>query len=265
MKNIVKAALVSFFAASIVSQSSAFAQSISTQDALALLQKADANTAYTTTDFRADYALVQEKPGQGKSTLAATMYRRDSSSAFTILITGPEKDKGKGYVQFDNNIWFYDPADKQFVFTSAHDKFQGSNANNADLTPQHYSRDYTISSAERVKLSALDCVLFTLKASSNSVDYPLIKLWVTEADGLIRKREDYSLSGQLLRTTAIPSYQKYSSYSVPDKMLIVDSLRGKKINGKMQYEKTQITITNVSFAKQNDNIYTKKYVEMQSH
>ena len=47
-------------------------------------------------------------------------------------------------------------------------------------------------------------------------------------------------------------------------MLIVDNLRGKKINNKMQYEQTQITITDVSFAKQSDAVYTKKYVEMQS-
>lgn len=265
MKHSIKAALSFFIAIHVASCIALFAETLSKDDALTLLQKADATTAYTSTDFCADYAIVQTKPGQGMSTLAATMYRRDSASAFTILITGPEKDKGKGYVQFDNNIWFYDPADEQFVFTSAHDKFQGSNANNADFTPQHYSRDYTISSAERVKLNALTCVLFTLKASSNAVDYPLIKLWVTESDALIRKREDYSLSGQLLRTTAIPSYKKYSSYSVPDKMLIVDNLRGKKIDGKMQYEKTQITISNVSFAKQNDTVYTKKYVEMQSH
>ena len=50
-------------------------------------------------------------------------------------------------------------------------------------------------------------------------------------------------------------------------MLIVDNLRGKKISGKMQYEQTQITLAilqNVSFAKQNNTVYTKKYVEMMS-
>ena len=47
-------------------------------------------------------------------------------------------------------------------------------------------------------------------------------------------------------------------------MLIIDNLRGKKINNKMQYEQTQITISNVSFAKQNNTVYTKKYVEMMS-
>lgn len=47
-------------------------------------------------------------------------------------------------------------------------------------------------------------------------------------------------------------------------MLLVDNLRGKKIDGKMQYEKTQVTITNVSFAKQKDSVYSKKYIESMS-
>lgn len=245
----------------------AISQSLSSDEAKALLKKTDDNTAYSNTDFAANYALTQEKPGQGSSKLTALMYRRDSEGAYTILITSPQKDKGKGYVQFDNNIWFYDPADKQFVFTSNNEKFQGSNATTADFTPQHYSRDYRIESARRVKLGKLDCVTFDLRALPTAKDapYPQIKLWVTASDALIRKREDYSLSGQLLRTTAMPSYQLYKNYAVPDKILFVDNLRGKQIGGKMQYEKTQITITNVSFAKQKDVTYTKRFVEMMNN
>lgn len=243
------------------------AQSLADREARELLKKTDDATAYTDTDFAANYTLVQEKPGQGASSLTALMYRRDSKGAYTILITSPQKDKGKGYVQFDNNIWFYDPADKQFVFTSSNEKFQGSNATTADFTPQHYSRDYTIASAARVKLGKMACVVFDLKASSTAKDvaYPEIKVWVTEADALIRKREDYSLSGQLLRTTAMPSYQIYKNCAVPDKILFVDNLRGKQIEGKMQYEKTQITISNVSFAKQKDATYTKRFIEMMNN
>ena len=47
-------------------------------------------------------------------------------------------------------------------------------------------------------------------------------------------------------------------------MLIQDNLRGKKIEGKVQYEKTQITIKNVSFEKVSDTVYTKPYLEMMS-
>ncbi len=232
-----------------------------------LLKLAEDNTAFYGMDFKANYSIVQDKPGQGKNNTEATMYRRDDESKWTILVTGPAKEKGKGYLQYDNTIWFFDPADKRFTFTSAKDKFQGSNANNSDFTPQHYYSDYGIEGTENVTLGKLSCVLFTLKAKKDDIDYPMLKLWVTD-DGLVRKKQDYSLSGQLLRTTTVPSYQmvteKNKTLYVPSKMLITDNLRGKKIGDKMQYEKTQITITNVSFASQAATVYTKQYLEMMS-
>lgn len=232
-----------------------------------LLKKAEDNTAFYGRDFKANYSIVQEKPGQGKSNTEAIMYRRDSESKWVILVTGPEKEKGKGYLQFDNTIWFFDPADKRFTFTSAKDKFQGSNANNSDFTPQHYYRDYSIKYTEKVTLGKFSCTLFTLAAKTDNVDYPMLKIWVTD-DGLVRKKEDYSLSGQLLRTTAVPSYQKVNENGteifVPSKMLITDNLRGKKIGDKIQYERTQVTVTNVLFASQPATVYTKQYLEMMS-
>ena len=233
-----------------------------------LLKKAEENTAFYETDFKGSYTVVQNKPGEGQNVTEAVMYRRDKNGSWTILVTGPAKEKGKGYLQFDNNIWFFDPADKRFTFTSAKDKFQNTNANNSDFAPQHYSRDYSIESAEEVTLGKMNCVLFTLKAKVDNVDYPMLKLWVTKDDGLVRKKEDYSLSGQKLRTTAIPSYQLVKAvdknYSIPVSMLIQDNLRGQKISGKMQYEQTQITIRNVVFEKVADSVYTKPYLEMMS-
>ncbi len=248
----------------IATMGASFAEKLSQKEAETLLKKADATTSFADTDFAANYTIVQDKPGQGKSSREVVMYRRDSANTYTILIQAPAADKGKGYFQVDNGIWYYDPKDSQFIFTSAKEKFEGTNINNSDFAPQRYSKDYKIVSAETVKLGSLNCVLFELEAQVNDVAYPKVKLWVSKDDGLTRKREDYSASGQLLRTTAIPSYQKFKNRSVPEKMLLVDNLRGKKIDGKMQYEKTQVTITNVSFAKQKDSVYSKKYIESMS-
>ncbi len=233
-----------------------------------LLKKAQDNTAFYGTDFKGFYSVVHEKPGEGKNITEAIMYRRDSEGKWTILITGPKKERGKGYLQYDGNIWFYDPADHRFTFTSARDKFQNTNANNSDFAPQFYYRDYAIESSEEVMLGKLECVMFILKAKVSNVDYPCLHIWVTKNDGLVRKKEDYSLSGQRLRTTAIPSYQivnsSSSSHSIPVKMLITDNLRGKKIGDKVQYEKTQITITNITFGPVENSVYTKPYLEMMS-
>ena len=233
-----------------------------------LLQKAEDNTSFYETDFKGSYTVVQNKPGEGQNVTEAIMYRRDRTGSWTILVTAPAREKGKGYLQFDNNIWFFDPADRRFTFTNAKDKFQNTNAHNSDFAPQHYARDYFIEKAEETTLSKMKCVLFTLSAKTKEVDYPKLKLWVTKDDGLVRKKEEYSLSGQKLRTTAIPSYQLIKAveknYSIPVSMLIQDNLKGKKIDGKVQYEQTQITIRNVIFEKVSDTIYTKPYLELMS-
>jgi len=256
------------FAALFVCSAAFWAQKIPLDEAKEILKKVDATTGYYGTDFTGEYVLVQEKPGQGNSITSAIMHRRDSKSMCAIRITGPDADKGKGYVQFDSkSIWFYDPSNRQFTFTAPKDKFQNTNVNNGDLRPQRYSEDYDIVDAEYVTLGKLECVCFTLnvvKKVASEVDYPSIKIWATKDDFLTRKREDYSLSGQLLRVTAIPSYQKVDGRSVPSKMVIQDRLRGLKINGKVKYESTQVTVSNVSFQKLGDVVYSKQYLENMS-
>ena len=260
-----KKTILSFVALSAFSFS---AHAISDSEAQNLLKKAEDATSFYGTDFTAAYEVVQEKPGEGVSVTNATIYRRDDSARWTILITAPLKDKGKGYLQTENNIWFYDPADHRFTFSSSKDKFQGTNANTSDFAPQKYTENYEITSAKEVKLGAYNCVVFELNAKTKNVDYPKIKLWVTKDDGLTRKKEDYSLSGQKLRTTAIPSYQKVTeggkAFQIPVSMRIQDDLKGKKINGKINYEKTIISISNVTLEKQDDAVYTKPYLELMS-
>ena len=254
--------LFSIFICYLIFNSFIFAQS---EQDYELLKKCDSTTNFFDTDFSAEYTLVQDRPGQGKSVTEAIMYRRDKTSNYTIIINSPMQDKGKGYLQVQNSVWFYDPVDRKFTFSSKRDKFQNTNANTSDFAPMDFCSNYKIISAIPKKLGAYECILFELEAKVDDVVYPKVKVWVTKDDGLIRKKEDYSLSGQLLRTTAIPSYQLIGSRSIPVSMLIVDNLKGKKINDKMQYEKTQITIKNVSFAKQKDSVFTKAYFEMMSN
>ncbi|HOT60376.1 MAG TPA: outer membrane lipoprotein-sorting protein, partial [Spirochaetales bacterium] len=75
------------------------------------------------------------------------------------------------------------------------------------------------------------------------------------------KVEDYSLSGQLLRTTAVPSYQKIGNRWVPASIIILDHLKSKNVQGKVEYEKTTITITQPSLEKLPDYVYSKEYLE----
>jgi hypothetical protein len=87
-----------------------------------------------------------------------------------------------------------------------------------------------------------------------------MKIWISE-DGLVRKTEDYSLSGQLLRTSAFTDYWRIGNRFIPKQILFIDALRGARINGRFENEKTQITIARPSFVKLADAVFSKTFLE----
>jgi outer membrane lipoprotein-sorting protein len=227
---------------------------------LEILRKVDSLASYPDTDFSAEYTIVQDKPGQGRSTTVAGVFRRDSIETYVIVILQPPISRGQGYLKQGKTLWLYDPESRRFNTTSSSERFQNTNARNSDFTRSTLAEDYKITGGEDVSLGRFKCRLLSLEATSSDVTYPKMKIWVSE-DGLLRKTEDYSLSGQLLRTSAIPDYYQIGSYFVPRRILLVEALRGATINGNFVNEQTQININKPSFGKVADSTYSKTFLE----
>jgi len=231
-----------------------------TQAAATLLAAVDAQVVFDDTDVAAEYTIVKRDPGGASSTTVATLFRRDRTDQFLILILQPAVDKGKGYLKLGDNLWLYDPVGKTFTFTSAKERFQNSSARNSDFNRSNFAADYRPVTSYPEQLGAFACTVLELEALNDSVSFPRVKLWVSD-DKLIRKMEDYSLSGQLMRTTAIPSYQRVGSRWLPASMVILDHLQSRRINNRIEYERTTITITKPSLAALPDSLFTKEYLE----
>jgi outer membrane lipoprotein-sorting protein len=225
-----------------------------------LLKKVDSLVSYFDTDFQAEYTIVQEKPGQTRSTTTAGIFRRDSREMYVIVIMQPLISKGQGYLKEGKTLWFYDPQSRRFNTTSSTERFQNTNARNSDFTRSTLSEDYRVTAGEDVMLGRFNCRLLSLEAVTNEVTYPKMKVWVSD-DYLLRKTEDYSLSGQLLRTSAIPDYYNINGRFVPKQILFVETLKGAVINGNFVNEKTQITINKPSFNKVDDSVFSKTFLE----
>ena len=225
-----------------------------------LLAKVDSLVSYYNTDFSAEYTIVQEKPGQELSTTVAGVFRRDSSETFVIVIMQPLISRGQGYLKQDKTLWFYDPESRRFNTTNNTERFQNTNARNSDFTRSTLAQDYKVTAGENVTLGRYNCRLLTLEALTKDVTYPKMKVWISD-DGLLRKSEDYSLSGQLLRTSAIPDYYLINGRFIPKQILFVDALRGAVIRGTFMNEKTQITISKPSFEKVSDSVFSKTFLE----
>ena len=225
-----------------------------------LLRKADSLASYMDSDFSAEYTIIQDKPGQSRTRTVAGIFRRDSKDTYVIVVMEPSISKGQGYLKQGKTLWFYDPDSKRFNSTSSQDRFQNTNARNSDFTRSTLAQDYRISKGENAMLGRLNCRILTLDAITKDLTYPKMKIWISE-DGLVRKTEDYSLSGQLLRTSAIAEYWQIGNRYVPKQILFVDALKGAHINGSFVNEKTQITITRPSFDKVADSVFSKTFLE----
>jgi outer membrane lipoprotein-sorting protein len=225
-----------------------------------LLKQADSLASYLDSDFSAEYTIVQDKPGQSRSTTVAGVFRKDSEEMYVIIIMQPEINKGQGYLKQGETLWVYDPESRKFNTTSSSDRFQNTNARNSDFTRSTLAEDYKIVSGTDEALGKFKCRVLNLEAIAPDVTYPKMKIWISE-DGLVRKTEDYSLSGQLLRTSAIPDYYQIGNRFVPKRILFVDELLGATVAGKFVNEKTQITINKPSFSRLADSVFSKTFLE----
>ncbi|MBN1523006.1 MAG: outer membrane lipoprotein-sorting protein [Spirochaetales bacterium] len=233
------------------------------QDFKAMLVTADALVNFPDSDFSAEYTIAREVPKQGLTSTSCVIFRRDVEKKYVIIVTEPKINKGQGYLKIGDTIWFYDPESRRFNTSSSRERFQNSNARNADFTESTLARDYDVVKGEKVMLGKYDCWLLHLKANNDEVAYPVMKIWISD-DGLVRKAEDYSLSNQLLRTTAVYGYQKVGTKYVPTKVLFLDNLAGAMVEGKFVHEKTQVTITKPSLKKLPDSVFSKTFLESTS-
>jgi outer membrane lipoprotein-sorting protein len=227
---------------------------------LDILKKADSLASYMDSDFSAEYTIVQDKPGQSRNTTVAGVFRRDVREMYVIIIMQPTINKGQGYLKQGETLWVYDPESRKFNTTSSSDRFQNTNARNSDFTRSTLAEDYKIISGTDEALGKFKCRVLNLEAVTTEVTYPKMKIWISE-DGLVRKTEDYSLSGQLLRTSAFPDYYQIGSRFVPKRILFVDALLGATVAGKFVNEKTQITINKPSFSGLADSVFSKTFLE----
>ncbi len=238
----------------------ATADTISRDEARQILRRVDELVTFGNDDFSAEYTLTQERPGQGSSVTRFTLFRRDRADTYTILIMEPAADRGKGYLRIGENLSLYDPVDRRFTVTSSRDRFQNSNARNSDFTRSNLAEEYRITGHAVERLGSYTTDVYDLEAVVDSVTFPVMRIWIDQ-DNLVRKFEDYSLSGQHMRTTAIPTYRRLGTRFVPVRIVIQDELRGRRIDGVFRNERTLIAVDRPSLNPVPDMVFTRTFLE----
>lgn len=245
-----------FIAAFLLLGCACFAQ-VSKQDekkAFDILKESSKLLAYHG-DYSATISLVIEKPNKPKENLQYKIFERTEKKIMTIVQLFPEADKGVGYLRQDDNIWSYDPISRKFSHTSIKEALGDSDVKLDDVnqSEKDWEKDYSIESFSQGTLGKLPVDIITVRAKTTSPTYPKVTYYLRQDVALVLKEEDYSGSDRLMRTVLMPRYSKIPSGYVPTQILMRDELN--------KGENTQQVISELSFDKLPDTIFTKAYLE----
>ena len=206
-----------------------------------------------------------EQKEQGKSDLVyqAVVYRRDLTDKLAILFTKPQSEAGKGYLRADSNLFFYDPAVGKWERRTERERIGGTDSNRQDFDQSRLAEEYDPAwvGAEQLGKFPVDHLKLAGKPGVD-VAYPTVELWLDQATGNILKRQDFALSGKLMRTTYYPQWNKLFSESKQAEVFFPKEIR---IFDEVQKgNTTTVVMQEVDLKTLDDAIFTKAYLESKS-
>lgn len=224
-----------------------------------MLTQMEANTRMRT-DMTATVSLTQQKTGQGIKTLNMLFYRRDSDKSFLIIMTGPQSDKGNGYLRVGDNFWLYRRNTRAFQHINRDESIGGTDAHGDDFEDRKLTELYipVVDSSGREKigeemLGKIPVYRLQVKAKVHDVDYPTKIYWVRRDNLLALKEQSFSLSGTLMQTAYYLKYTVIKERYVPVEQVFIDEFE--------KGNKTKLNISGIITDPISNDIFTKAYLE----
>lgn len=214
-------------------------------------------------DYKSLVYIEQKENGKADLVYEAVIYRRDETDKLVILFLKPQAEAGKGYLRVDKNLFMYDPSVGRWERRTERERIGGTDSQRADFDESRLAEEYDPTYVAEETLGKYTVHHMKLAVKSGvDVSYPAVELWVDKATTNVLKRQDYALSGKLMRTTYYPEYVKQRSPSkgadvyTPKEIRIFDEVeKGKN---------TTIVLQNVDLNSLDDSIFTKAWLEAKS-
>ena len=234
-----------------------FAASRNDEKAVALVQGWEAKLNTDGIDLTTVFTLVQKKDGEADRVLRVRTFRRDSAAAYTIVFQYPDSEKGKGYLRKGDDLYFYLPSTREFVYRNRKDNIGSTDARTDLFGKQNTLEQYYATSAGTATVSKWECDVVRLDAKAPDVSYPVQKWYLRRSDGLPVKVENFSVSETLLATFYYIEYRDLGRGKwLFTKLLAVNNLE--------KGQKTYLTNDDISTTAIADYTFTKAYIEEQS-
>jgi hypothetical protein len=214
-------------------------------------------------DYKSLVYLEQREKDKPDVAREALVYRRDADEKLMILFTKPKTEAGKGYLRIDKNLWYYDPTVGKWERRTDRERIAGTDSRREDFDQSKLAEEYDPAFVGEDKLGNFKVwhLKLTVKPGVD-VAYPIVEFWIDQATGNDLKRQDFALSGRLMRTSYVPKWEKLFSESknadvwYREEIRIFDEID--KANS------TVVIIKSVDLHPLPENIFTKAWLEAKS-
>jgi len=241
----------------------ALAAPLPNQDAVVQVLKTIDDRQRNSGDYKSLAYLEQKEKDKTDIAREALIYRRDEDEKLMILFTKPKGEAGKGYIRLDKNLWSYDPGTGKWDRRTERERIAGTDSRRADFDQSKLVAEYDAASKGESKLGQFDVWELELHVKPNTdVAFPVVKLWVDQASGNVLKRQEFALSGRLMRTLYYPRWQKLYSESKKAEVWYPGEIR---IYDEVEKENSTIVVLkSVDLRPLEANIFTKAWLEAKS-
>jgi hypothetical protein len=214
-------------------------------------------------DWRAEAYLEQKEKDKVDTVYDTEYFRRSADQKFMILFTKPKSSAGQGYLRIDKNLWFYDPSVGKWERRTERERIGGTNSRRSDFDDSRLAEEYDPTDEGEEKLGVYTAQKLKLTGKpGQDLAFPVIQIWIDKETKNVLKRQEYALSGRLLRTSYYPKWKKIFSPSkhgdvwYPEEIRFYDEVE--KAN------QTLVLIKSVDPSPLPPNLFTKAWIESKS-
>ncbi len=214
-------------------------------------------------DYRSIAFMVQKEKDKIDVAYEIEVLRRSLDQKFIIMFLQPKTSEGQGYLRVDQNLWFYDPSVGRWERRTERERIGGTNSRRSDFDESRLAQEYDPTWVGEGKLGRYETEELELHGKSGiDLAFPVVKIWIDKDTKNVLKRQEFALSGRLMRTSYYPKWAKLYSDSkkadvwFPQEIRFYDEIE--------KENQTFISIKSVDLKPLPENVFTKAWLEEKS-
>lgn len=201
---------------------------IQAQDAIAILDKVDANINSETSITKSDMIIYGRRNNR---TVTSVGYSDGNSKSFSEYLA-PQREKGTKMLKLEDNLWIYSPSTDRTIQLSGHMLKQS--VMGSDLSYEDMMENRKLTEMYHAKVVGEEIIdgrktwILQLNAKVDDATYDSRKVWVDTERYVPLREEMYAKSGLLLKKTELKDIKKIDGRWYPTKMNYKDMLKDGK-------------------------------------